>query len=146
MLTMTGYAGGESTSQIVSRRPSPRLPFGIQYPQPPIIIIICLPPILSIIAETTIPEASSTARYLPPGLMLAMFIIWDNVSARRSLIRFWSLVNQYSHTLNKVGSIVMNDLEYLSSNQLRSLASESNVYFASFRFLYFSLLYSVLRE
>lgn len=55
--------------------------------------------------------------YLPPGRMLAMFIIWDNVSTRRSRIRFWSLVNQYSHTLNNVGSIVVNDLEYLLCNQ-----------------------------
>ena len=28
-------------------------------------------------------------------------------------MRFWSLINQYSQTLKSVGSIVVNDLEYL---------------------------------
>lgn len=92
------------------------------------------------------PEASSMARYLPPGRIFAKFSICDSESIRMSRIRFWSLMNQYSQTLNKVGSIVVNDLEYLYISKSTSMRIEiSKIYFASFRFLYFSLLYSVFR-
>ena len=77
-----------------------------------------LPPIRFRTAETSIPEASSTMRYLPPGLTFAMFSIWDSESIRRSRIRLISFANQYSQTLNKVGSIVLNDLENLRSEIL----------------------------
>ena len=72
-----------------------------------------VPPMRSRIPVTTKPEASSTAIYLPPGRMFARLSIWLRVSPRISRIRFWSLLNQYWQTLNSVGSIVVNDFEYL---------------------------------
>jgi hypothetical protein len=54
------------------------------------------------------------AMYLPPDCIFARFSTWDRESTLRSRSRFWSLRNQYSHTLNSVGSTVVNILEYLT--------------------------------
>jgi hypothetical protein len=62
-------------------------------------------------------------------------------------MRVWSFVNQYSQTLKSVGWTVVKDLEYL---YLQTKKTEryriAPAYFATFRFLYLSLLYSVLSE
>lgn len=71
------------------------------------------PPMRSRIPAISIPEASSTARYFPPWRMLPKFNICDNESTRRSRRRFWSFRNQYSQTLYSVGSMVVNNFEYL---------------------------------
>src|ERR1700733_6315208 len=104
------------------------------------------PPILSKIADTIKPDASSTAMYLPPGRMFAILSIWERVSERRSLILDWSLLHQYSQTLNNVGSTVVKYFEYLKKWVSISLLWLRVTYFASLRFLYFSLLYSVFSE
>ena len=104
------------------------------------------PPKRSSIALTTNPDASSTARYLPPGLTPAIDNICDNVSQRKSRIRLWSLLNQKSHTLCKVGSIVVNIFEYLrgwDGQNPKEHRDKLGAHFASFLFLYLSLLYSV---
>ena len=130
MWTITGYAGGESTSHIVRRRPCP--------------------PSLSSMPETSTPDASSTAMYLPPGRTFARLSICARESGRMSRGRFWSLLNQYSHTLNIVGSRTEKYLENLTKGQTtgRSWGGEGDqtTHLASFLFLYFSLLYSVLSE
>jgi len=62
-------------------------------------------------------------------------------------MRVWSFENQYSQTLKSVGWTVVNDLEYL---YLQTKKTEPHriapAYFATFLFLYLSLLYSVLSE
>ena len=66
-----------------------------------------------------------------------------------SLSRFWSLLNQYSQTLNIVGSMTEKDLEYLSRaghEGVSEVCGRNGTHFISLRFLYFSLLYSVLSE
>lgn len=91
-----------------------------------------------------IPDASSTARYRPPGRILARLSNWDKVSGRMSRNRVGSLLNQYSQTLNSVGMMVVKPFENLEAVLIYGHEQSASAYFASLRFLYFSLLYSVL--
>jgi hypothetical protein len=121
---------------------------GICFNTSPLEVGKLLPPNRSSTPATTIPEASSTTRYRPPGPTLPRLSICDKASARMSRSRFWSFLYQYSQTLNSVGSIVAKVLENLnniiSCQSFTALGRRDDRHLASFRFLYFSLLYSVL--
>lgn len=97
---MTGNAGGDSVSQIANSLPSPidgavNHYFKMRKGESKLFA----PPSLSRIPAATMPDASSTSKNFPPGCMFARFKIWPKESTRISLMRVWSLANQYSQTL-----------------------------------------------
>ena len=56
-------------------------------------------------------------------------------------MRLWSLINQYSQTLNRVGSIVVNDLEYLYRfSQIVMRKGPCTLCLLSFFVLFFAIL------
>ena len=139
---MIGYAGGDSTSQTATIWPSAggSLSIGLSG------FYKSLQFNRSRTAVTNSPEASSTTKYRPAGLTPARFIICARVSGLIPRIRFGSFLYQNSQILYTVGSMVVNFFANLTHDEQRDdTRYDYDSYFASLRFRYFSLLYSVFR-